>query len=100
MSATAAPTPATAAAIPDIKQQFLDAYEKEHKITMRVLNAYPREHSELRPHVKLRTARELAWVFVMERALAGVALTKGFDWSSPAEMPPAPDSLDAIIQAL
>jgi len=52
--------------MPTAKQQFLDAYDREHGITMRLLRAYPKDKADLRPDPKLRTARELAWVFVTE----------------------------------
>ena len=80
------------------KQQFLDAFEHEHATTMRVLRAYPADRAELRPHPKARSARELAWIFVMEMGLLEKALTTGFDWSKPPSAPPpAPESLGAII---
>ena len=47
------------------KQQFLEDYDKEHATTMRVLRAYPADKLDLRPHEKSRTARELAWVFML-----------------------------------
>ena len=50
-------------------QAFLEAYEREHEITMRVLRAYPTDKLELRPHPRSKTARELAWIFVLERGL-------------------------------
>jgi uncharacterized damage-inducible protein DinB len=52
-----------------MKQQFLDVYDEEHARTMRVLQAYPEDKLNLRPHPKLKTARELTWVFVLERYL-------------------------------
>lgn len=52
-----------------MKQQFLDVYDREHATTMRVLRNYPQDKLDLRPHEKLKTARELAWVFVLERYL-------------------------------
>src|ERR1700730_16657063 len=60
-----APSPAQAMASP--KQQFLDTYEQEHQRTMRVLRAYPKAKVELQPHPKCKTARELAWMFVIEQ---------------------------------
>ena len=51
------------------KQEFLDTYDEEHARTMRVLSAYPKDKLDLRPHPKCKTARELAWVFVLERYL-------------------------------
>ena len=52
-----------------MKEQFLKAYDAEHATTMKVLRAYPADKVELRPHPKAKTARELAWVFVLERYL-------------------------------
>jgi uncharacterized damage-inducible protein DinB len=51
------------------KQVFLDVYDQEHATTMRVLRAYPTDKLDLKPAEKLKTARELAWVFVLERGL-------------------------------
>ena len=79
------------------KQQFIDAYTREHATTMRVLRAYPAAQSDLRPHAMSKTARELAFVFVAEQGMCQVALTTGFDWSKPMTPPAAPSSLDEII---
>ena len=83
------------------KQQFLSAYQREHEITMRVLRAYPPEKAELKPHPKSKTARELAWVFVIERGLGkrvfNNELAKGMPEGGP---PPAPESWDEILAAL
>jgi uncharacterized damage-inducible protein DinB len=79
------------------KHQFINTYNQEHATTMRVLRAYPAAHSELRPHKMCKTARELAWMFVLEQGLAEKALTTGIDWSAPAPMPAAPGSLDEVI---
>jgi len=51
------------------KQEFLETYDEEHAKTMRVLKAYPKDKLDLRPHPKSKTARELAFVFVLERGL-------------------------------
>src|SRR5258707_12654342 len=83
------------------KDQFLDAYEREHAITTRLLLAYPANKLDLRPAPKCKTARELAWVFVMERAFMTAALNGAF--SNPGPMPPSPEppaAMDAILAAL
>ena len=80
-----------------LKQQFLDAYEKEHATTVKVLRAFPQEQADLRPHPKLKTARELAWIFVGERALGTVVLQRG---QLGAGLPPAPETFEEIIAAL
>jgi uncharacterized damage-inducible protein DinB len=92
---TAATTNAPAATSP--KQQFLDVYDMECGKTLRVLNAYPKDQGELRPHAKSKTARELAFMFVAEQGACIKGLTGGFDWSKPPQFPPAPDSFDEVI---
>ncbi len=98
MSTTATAPPQTPTT-PSPKQQYLDACTQEHGKTMNVLRAYPRDKTELRPHAKCKTARELAWMFVLEQGFAEKALTTGFDWSKPPQFPPAPESFDAILGA-
>jgi uncharacterized damage-inducible protein DinB len=85
---------------PNPKQQFLEVFEREHATTVKVLRAYPGDQLDLRPHKMCKTARELAWMFVMEQALAHKALTTGLDWSAPSKSPEAPASMDGIIEAL
>ncbi len=86
---------------PTPKQQFLDAYDREQAITMRVLRAYPEDRLDLRPHPKCKTARELAWVFVLERGLGQLVLNDGFaSGNPPGQMPPPPDSWAVLLGAL
>ena len=98
---TATATPASSAAVgaaTSPKQQFLDAYEKEHATTLRVLRAFPADKSELQPHPKIKPARELAWIFTLERGLGAAvfqnALAGGVTGDGP---PPAPDTWDAVV---
>jgi uncharacterized damage-inducible protein DinB len=93
-------TPLTAAARTP-RQQFLDAYEREHAITKKVIGAFPKDRAELRPHPKLKTARELAWVFVLERGLGEAVLANAFATRGPTGgPPPAPESWDEVVAAL
>src|SRR6185503_2058115 len=82
------------------KQQFLDAYHREHATTMKVLRSYPADKTELRPHHRLRTARELAWIFVQERGLGTHVLDNGFAAGPPAASPRPPESWDELLAAL
>jgi uncharacterized damage-inducible protein DinB len=83
------------------KQQFLDSYEREHQITMRVLRAYPTDKLDLRPHPSSKTARELAWIFVMERGLGTAAWQNAFAAGLPSGEPPAPpESWEQLLVAL
>ncbi|MEX0878261.1 MAG: DinB family protein [Thermoanaerobaculia bacterium] len=81
------------------REQYLDVYEQEHEKTMRVLRAYPRDKSELQPHPKCKTARGLAWQFVVEQGAMEKGLTTGFDFSKPPSFPPVPESFDEILAA-
>jgi uncharacterized damage-inducible protein DinB len=82
------------------REQFLDAFEREHAVTLRVLRAFPPGHEELRPAERSGTAREVASTLLMEQGLAERALTTGFDWSSPSPPPPpGPDTLAGIADA-
>ena len=98
-TATSAASPLTGARSP--KQQFLDAYEREHAITMKVLRAYPPEQAELQPHPRSKPARELAWIFVLERGLGKAGLANAFASGRAGGAPPAaPDSWNAVLDAL
>jgi uncharacterized damage-inducible protein DinB len=79
------------------KQQFIDEYNEEHAKTVRVLRSYPQDQTELQPHPKLRTARELAFIFVGEQGMCQVALTTDFDWSKPPNFPSTPADFSQII---
>jgi uncharacterized damage-inducible protein DinB len=97
---TSAAPAAQTAAQPGPLQTLLDAMEREHATTVRVLQAFPPDRLDLQPHPRSKTARDLAWLFVQEQGLLEKALTTGFDWSAPpAAPPPAPDTLDQIIAA-
>jgi uncharacterized damage-inducible protein DinB len=92
---TAAGTSASA------KEKFLSTYDREHATTMRVLRAYPADKLDLRPHEKCKSARELAWVFVIERALGAMVFNDAFANGMPeGGTPPAPESWDEILASL
>ena len=80
--------------------QFVDSFEREHQTTMRVLRAYPKGKEALQPHAKCKNAVNLAWIFVGEMGMLQTALTTGFDWSKPPQMPAAPATIDEVIGAL
>ena len=88
-------TPTTA------KQQFLDTYEREHATTVKVLRAYPADRLDLRPHEKCKTARELAWVFFIERGLGKAVFNDPLEELMAGGAPPEPPAtMDEIIAAL
>ncbi len=89
------------ATMPTPKQLFLESYEREHAITKRVLDAYPEGQLDLRPHDKCKTARELAWVFVLERGLGTMVFNDEFAKRPPSgQPPPAPAKWSELLGAL
>jgi uncharacterized damage-inducible protein DinB len=88
--------------LPTARQQFLEAYEREHQITMRLLRAYPPDKLELRPHPKCKTARELAWMFAAERALGTAVLNDWYATNKPGtgQMPQAPADWQDLLAAI
>lgn len=84
-----------------MKEQFLAAWDHEHETTMRVLRAYPADQLELRPHPKLKTARELAWVFVLECYLGERVWNDEIAKKGMSGKPPeAPARWDEILEKL
>jgi uncharacterized damage-inducible protein DinB len=77
------------------RERILELVERETGTTLKVLRAFPTEQSELRPHEKLKTARELAWVFTVEQMLAISAIRDTLDLSG--GFPPAPSRLDEVV---
>ena len=86
--------------VPAGKPQLLEAFARENAKTLRVLRALPKDKTELRPHARCKTARELAWMFVLEQGAMEKGLTTGFDWSEPPAFPPPPDSYEDVLANL
>jgi uncharacterized damage-inducible protein DinB len=80
------------------KEQLLEAVAREHQTTLRVLRAFPTDQAELRPHPKSKTAKELAFIFVLERGLATRVMNGTLNMTG--KPPDAPDSIEEIITAL
>src|SRR5262245_19410554 len=101
MSTTATPTTTPGTAAPaTAKQQFLDMFDREHATTMRVLRAFPPDKTDLRPHERSKTARELAWVFVAECGLGTITLKNELAGAALGGMPAAPENWDALVAAV
>lgn len=84
------------------KQTFLDAYDREHATTMRVLRAYPEDQLDLRPSPKSNSARDLAWTFVLERGLGTKVWHDEFAKGMPSGGGPAkpPERWDELLATL
>ena len=79
------------------KEMFLQMFEREHGITLKVLKAYPAAKADFKPHERSKSGKDLAWVFVIEQqvVVAG-ALAGAIDFS---KMTPAPATMQGVIAA-
>jgi uncharacterized damage-inducible protein DinB len=82
---------------PTEKEMFLQSFQHECETTLKILKAYPANKADFKPHEKSRSARELAWTFVMEQGILDGALKGKVDFSQPMPKPPADYS--AVIAA-
>lgn len=80
------------------KQQFLETFARETATTLKVLKALPANQAEFRPHMRAKSARELAFTFVIEQILLTKALTDQLTFTGSGSPPPAPNDLQAIVQ--
>ena len=80
------------------KDHYLAALEREFEITMRLLGDYPPAQLDLKPNDKLKTARDIMWMQVAERAVLQIVIAQ--DRLEPQPPPPAPATLEALLAAL
>ena len=68
---------------------FVDAFAREHAITLRVLRAFPADRADFRPHERSASALQLARTFVGEgrMLLAAIRGEPVIGSGSPAEPP-------------
>ena len=74
------------------KDQFIAAWDREYETTRRILDAYPAGKDDFKPAEKSRTARELAWIFIMEEKVIDSALKGAIEFTSPPPPPQVPVS--------
>jgi uncharacterized damage-inducible protein DinB len=91
---------AATAAPPTSKERLLEVFEREHKTTARVLRAYPDDELDLKPHERLKSARELAWFLAMAHGMLAQAMASGIDWSRPPAIPEPPRTIAEIVDVL
>jgi len=78
------------------RDMFLAAFEREYQTTHKVLRAYPADKAELKPAEKLKPARELAWMLVLNQGVL-IPVMKGD--LKPGGLPGAPSTWAEIVPA-
>ena len=85
------------------KETFLENYDREHAVTMNVLRAYPEDQLDLKPSAKSNSARDLAWIFVLERGLGKLVWYDEFAKGTAAvsgDPPRPPEQWSELLAAL
>ena len=78
----------------DEKALFLKFWEREAPATRKVISRIPQEKSGYKPEPKSRTAREIAWLMVMEEKVLAEGLETGLvEWKDF----PAPETIEEIL---
>lgn len=83
--------------MPSPKQQFLDAFGREHQTTLKVIHALPSDQGHFQPHPRSQNAKTLIWTFTVEQALVQNALNGTL--RMPPSFPPVPDTLAEVVSA-
>jgi uncharacterized damage-inducible protein DinB len=79
------------------KKQFLDAYQREHGTTMKILKAFPADQQDFKPHPTSNSALQLAWTFAIEQMLCSEALKGPLNFG--AGFPKSPPTMAEAIAA-
>ena len=80
------------------KKELISSLKKEHATTKKVLNAFPANHSEMKPHPTSQAARELVHTFAIEAGLSALALENKLEMP-PKSMPKAPPTWSEALGA-
>lgn len=78
------------------KEMFLNTWDREVQTTLKVLRAYPAEKTDLKPHERSKSAKELAWTFVSEENIIDGVCKGQIDFMN---MPKAPATFGEILAA-
>jgi uncharacterized damage-inducible protein DinB len=75
---------------------YIKFWEREAPVTRKVISRIPQETSDYRPEPKSRTARDIAWLIVVEERVLVEGLERGrIEW----EQIPTPDTVEEILAA-
>ena len=78
----------------DEKELFLNFWNREATATRKVISRIPQQQSDYKPEPKSRTAREIAWLIVMEELVLAEGLEKGtIEWREV----PTPATVEEIL---
>ena len=100
MTAPTATPPVGSTAIPTPRRQFLDVLKREHATTRRVIDAFPADQFDFKPHPRSNSAKQLLWTFAIEERLILLALKNELKLGGGSPQAPATwsECYDAFLQ--
>src|SRR5690242_20208638 len=98
MTAPTATPPLGSTSIPSPRQEFLDTLKREHETTRKVIEAFPADQADFKPHPRSNSAQQLVWTFAVEEALMLKALKNELDVSR-GGFPKAPETYPEVVVA-
>lgn len=79
------------------KDQFLGTFEREYETTRRLLQAYPPDRYDLKPKPNMRSAKEIAWMLVLNQQVEALVLQ--LPELKPGNFPSPPATWPELITA-
>ncbi len=79
----------------NLKEQFLDTWQREFPTTLKVLKAFPPDKPNFKPHERSLSAKDLAWIFVQEQMV--IAQTLDGTLTMPPKLPSAPAKWEEVL---
>lgn len=76
------------------KDAYRAAFGREYETTLKVIKAFPPAQAELKPHEKMKNARELGWMLA---ATQGAVLAVMQDELKPGGIPPVPATWAEVV---
>src|SRR5262245_54972071 len=80
---------------PSPRQVFLDALDREHKTTLKLMRAFPADQGAFKPHERSSSAKRLMWTFAVEQKILLNALRGTL--KMPPNFPPEPETVEEAI---
>lgn len=99
MSTPTATPPVGSRNIPSARQEFLDTLKREHETTRKVIEAFPADQADFKPHPRSNSAKQLVWTFAVEEGLMLAGLKNQLDVGGRGGFPKPPETYPEVLEA-
>lgn len=99
MTSPTATPPVGSTSIPSPRQEFLDTLKREHETTRKVVEAFPADQPDFKPHPRSNSAKQLVWTFAVEESLMLKALHNQLNVEGGGGFAKAPETYPEVVDA-